>query len=166
MAGIYGALGAMMALRARELTGEGQYIDIGLYEPMFRILDELAPAYKRTGYIRQRMGPAMKNAVPHSHYPTKDGRWIAIACTSDKIFARLAAAMGRTEVAGDGRFGTFAQRDKGRVEVDRLVTEWTSGLTRDEALAQCEAGQVPRGPGYGIDEIFEDTRSGKRSVGK
>src|SRR3546814_5910924 len=50
-----------------------------LYEPMFRILDELAPAYKRTGYVRQRMGPAMKNAVPHSHYPTKDGRWIAIA---------------------------------------------------------------------------------------
>src|SRR3546814_9023641 len=76
-----------------------------LYEPMFRILDELAPAYKRTGYVRQRMGPAMKNAVPHSHYPTKDGRWIAIACTSDKIFGRLAAAMGHPEVAGDGRFG-------------------------------------------------------------
>ena len=156
MAGIYGALGAMMALRARELTGEGQYIDIGLYEPMFRILDELAPAYKRTGYIRQRMGPAMKNAVPHSHYPTKDGRWIAIACTSDKIFGRLAAAMGHPEVAGDGRFGTFAQRDEGRIEVDRMVTEWTSSLTRDEALAQCEAGQVPCGPVYGIDEIFED----------
>src|SRR3546814_10468253 len=107
-------------------------------DPMFRIRDELEAAYKRTGYIRQRMGPAMKNAVPHSHYPTKDDRWIAIACTSDKIFERLAAAMGRPEVAGDGQFGTFPQRDAGREEVDRMVTEWTSGLTRDEVLARSE----------------------------
>src|SRR3546814_13384333 len=120
MAGIYGALGAMMALRARELTGEGQYIDIGLYEPMFRILDELAPAYKRTGYVRQRMGPAMKNAMPHSHYPTKDSRWIAIACTSDKIFGRTPSAVGPPEVAGDGRLRPVAPTHRARREGDHL----------------------------------------------
>ncbi len=93
LAGIYGAMGVLLALQARERTGHGQYIDIGLYEPVFRILDELAPAFQQKGYVRQRMGPGTVNVVPHSHYPTQDDRWIAIACTSDKIFARLAAVM-------------------------------------------------------------------------
>jgi crotonobetainyl-CoA:carnitine CoA-transferase CaiB-like acyl-CoA transferase len=95
MAGLYGALGTLLALQARQKTNEGQMIDIGLYEPIFRILDELAPAFQHNGYVRQRMGPGTVNVVPHSHYPTKDDRWIAIACTNDKIFARLAEAMER-----------------------------------------------------------------------
>jgi len=147
-----------MALRAREMTGEGQFIDIGLYEPIFRFLDELPGAYHKNGFIRQRMGPAMKNAVPHSHYPTKEGRWIAIACTSDKIFERLAGLIGRPEVAGDGIFGTYPQRDERREEVDRMVTDWTSGLTRDEALQRCAEAQVPCGMVAAIDEIFEDAQ--------
>ena len=158
LAGVYGAFGAMMALRARDMTGEGQFIDIGLYEPIFRFLDELPGAYHKTGFIRQRMGPAMKNAVPHSHYPTSDGRWIAIACTSDKIFERLARLVGRPEVAGDGIFGTYPQRDERRDEVDRMVTDWTSGLTRDEALKRCAEAQVPCGMVAAIDEIFEDAQ--------
>jgi crotonobetainyl-CoA:carnitine CoA-transferase CaiB-like acyl-CoA transferase len=93
LAGLYGALGALLAMKARDKTGRGQMVDIGLYEPIFRILDELAPSFQLNGYVRQRMGPGTVNVVPHSHYPTKDGSWIAIACTSDKIFARLAAAM-------------------------------------------------------------------------
>src|SRR5215469_12721445 len=92
------------------LTGKGQMIDIGLYEPVFRILDELASAYHETGRVRQRMGPATVNAVPHSHYPSKDGRWVAIACTTDKIFERLAAAMSRPDIAGGGTYATFKQR--------------------------------------------------------
>ncbi|MCG8544491.1 MAG: CoA transferase [Alphaproteobacteria bacterium] len=162
LAGLYGAYGALMALRAREMTGEGQFIDIGLYEPIFRFLDELPCAYHANGFIRQRMGPAMKNAVPHSHYPTKDGRWVAIACTSDKIFERLAALVGRPEVAGDGEFGTFPRRDKRRDEVDAMVTHWTSGRTRDEVLSDCEAAQVPCGMVAAIDEIFEDPQYAAR----
>src|SRR5436305_22598 len=89
MSGLYGAVGVMMALRARDATGRGQQIDIGLYEPIFRILDEMAPAYDKLGFIRQRMGAAAPNVCPHSHYQTGDRRWIAIACTNDKIFARM-----------------------------------------------------------------------------
>lgn len=162
LAGIYGALGAMFALRARDLTGEGQVIDIGLYEPVFRILDELAPAYDASGFVRQRLGPGTVNAVPHSHYPTRDERWVAIACTSDKIFARLAAAMGRTEVAGDGEYGTIAQREAARAEVDAMVEAWTRRFSRDELLALCVEQQVPCGPVYGIDEIFDDPQYAAR----
>ena len=156
LAGLYGALGAVMALRARETTGEGQVVDIGLYEPVFRILDELAAAYHQSGYVRQRMGPGTVNVVPHSHYPTRDGRWIAIACTSDKIFARLAEAMGRTDLAGAERWGLLAARERDRALVDAKVGAWTADMTRDEALALCARFEVPCGPVYAIDEIFTD----------
>jgi crotonobetainyl-CoA:carnitine CoA-transferase CaiB-like acyl-CoA transferase len=156
LAGLYGAFGAMLALKAREATGRGQVIDIGLYEPVFRILDELAPAFHLNGTVRQRMGPGAVNAVPHSHYPTKDGRWIAIACTNDKIFARLAVAMGAAALADTGKWGTLAAREAARNAVDAYVADWTSSLTRDEALQTCEAHQVPCGPVYAIDEIFVD----------
>lgn len=156
MTGIYGALGALLAVQAREKTGRGQVVDIGLYEPMFRMLDELAPAYHLKGYVRQRMGPGTVNVVPHSHYPTSDGRWVAIACTNDKIFSRLAEAMDVPELAGDGRWGTIRQREADRVQVDNFVTQWSASLTRDEVLTTCDRFQVPCGPVYAIDEIFED----------
>lgn len=156
LAGIYGAMGALLAMRARETTGRGQVVDIGLYEPIFRILDELAPSFQLHGYVRQRMGPGTVNVVPHSHYPTKDGRWIAIACTSDKIFARLAEAMGVAAWADDGKWGTIRQREAERAVVDQFVADWTATMDRDEAIAVCERFQVPCGPVYAIDEIFED----------
>ncbi len=156
MSGLYGALGVVLALRARDKDGIGQVVDIGLYESIFRILDELAPAYHHKKFIRQRMGAGTVNAVPHSHYPTKDGRWVAIACTNDKIFARLASVMGRDEICGDGIYGTIEKREGARKEVDAMVGDWTVSMDRSEVLLVCEKGQVPCGPVYSIDEIFED----------
>jgi crotonobetainyl-CoA:carnitine CoA-transferase CaiB-like acyl-CoA transferase len=137
-------------------TGRGQVVDIGLYEPIFRILDELAPAYALNGFVRQRMGPGTVNVVPHSHYPTKDGRWIAIACTSDKIFARLAEAMGAKELAGEGKWGTLRRREAEQDLVDAYVAAWTARHDRAELLTLCEEAQVPCGPVYSVDEIFAD----------
>ncbi|MGA3403562.1 MAG: CoA transferase [Acetobacteraceae bacterium] len=156
LAGLYGAFGALLAMQALHKTGRGQVVDIGLYEPVFRILDELAPAYALKGFVRQRMGPGTVNVVPHSHYPTKDGRWIAIACTSDKIFARLAVAMEAPELADDDKWATIRQREAERAAVDAYVGAWTSRYDRADLLRMCEAGQVPCGPVYAIDEIFED----------
>jgi succinyl-CoA:(S)-malate CoA-transferase subunit B len=156
MAGIYGAMGTLLAMQAREKTGRGQVVDIGLYEPIFRILDELAPAFQKAGYVRQRMGPGTVNVVPHSHYPTKDNRWIAIACTNDKIFARLAEAMGRPDLADPESWGVLAHRERDRAKVDETVAAWTSTLDRVDLMNICEKSQVPCGPVYAIDEIFED----------
>jgi crotonobetainyl-CoA:carnitine CoA-transferase CaiB-like acyl-CoA transferase len=156
MAGIYGAMGVLLALRARDFTGRGQVIDIGLYEPIFRILDELAAAYHYKGFVRERMGPGTVNVVPHSHYPTRDKRWIAIACTSDKIFARLAEAMGRSDLARDDKWGKLANREKDRAKVDAFVADWTQTFDRAELMKVCDQFQVPCGPVYAIDEIFAD----------
>lgn len=156
MSGLYGALGVLMALRARDATGQGQEIDIGLYEPIFRILDELAPAYDKFGFIRKRMGAPTVNVCPHSHYETKDGRWVAIACTNDKIFARLAGLMGHADVAGDGKYGTIQQRDSDRETVDGMVTAWTKQYTQKDVIRLCTDAEVPCGIVAAIDEIFDD----------
>ena len=156
MSGMYGVIGVLMALRSADATGVGQVIDIGLYEPIFRILDELAPAYDKSGFIRQRMGAPTVNVCPHSHYPTKDNRWVAIACTNDKIFGRLAGLMDQGDVAGDGKYGTIQQRDADRSGVDGMVTDWTMARTQREVVAQCEIAEVPCGIVAAIDELFKE----------
>ena len=156
LAGLYGALGVMFALRARERTGKGQMVDIGLYEPIFRILDELAPAYSLNGYVRERMGPATVNVVPHSHYPTKDNRWIAIACTNDKIYERLADVMAKEGMPAPANWALLKNREIDRTKVDEHVAAWTLRHDRAAVLTICELAQVPCGPIYAIDEIFED----------
>ena len=125
MSGLYGALGALLALRVAEAPASARCVDIGLYELIFRILDELVPAFAYRGYVRERMGPGTVNVVPHSHYPTADGKWVAIACTNDKIFQRLLELMGKPELGGSGRWGTITKREAERKEVDDFVAEWT-----------------------------------------
>ena len=162
LAGTYGALGVLMALRVAEQSGEGQYVDIGIYEPVFRYLDEIAPAFDQTGFVRERMGADTVNVVPHSHYPSRDGHWIAIACTNDKMFARLARSMGRTELAEDERYATTAARVARREEVNRIVADWTIRLDRDRLLETLREGEVPSGPIHSIADIFEDEQFAAR----
>jgi succinyl-CoA:(S)-malate CoA-transferase subunit B len=162
LAGVFGAYGVMVALEALRKTGAGQIIDIGLYEPIFRILDELAPAYHRSGFVRERMGSGTVNVVPHNHYPTSDKKWLAIACTSDKIFERLAQAMGQPELALPERWGLVKRRDAERTQVDATVAAWTQSHARNALIDICEDFQVPCGPVYRIDEIFEDPQYAAR----
>jgi len=162
LAGVFGAFGVMVALEALRKTGVGQVIDIGLYEPIFRILDELAPAFYRSGFVRERMGSGTVNVVPHNHYPTADDKWLAIACTNDKIFERLAQAMGQPALASPDRWGLVKQREAQRGEVDELVADWTRSKKRHEIIDICEQFQVPCGPVYRIDEIFEDPQYAAR----
>ena len=156
MTGMYGAIGVLMALRARDATGKGQVVDVALYEPVFRVLDELAPAYAARGTVRGREGMGTANACPHGHFPCGDGRWVAIACTSDKMFARLAAAMGDRDLASEARFGRVQERLRRRDEVDGMVADWARSMPRDLVMERCLAAEVPIGPIHSIDEIFQD----------
>jgi crotonobetainyl-CoA:carnitine CoA-transferase CaiB-like acyl-CoA transferase len=81
---------------------------------------------------------------------------VAIACTNDRIFGRLAAAMSRADMIADERYATNAARIRHRGEVNGIIADWTSTMTRDEALTRCAQAEVPCGPVYAIDEIFED----------
>jgi len=154
--GLWAALGAMMALRARDANGKGQHVDVALYESLFRMLDEMVPAYSRSGFVRERMGADTVNVVPHSHYECRDGRWVAIACTNDKMFARLAVAMKAPELASADRFGPIAARLAARDDVNAIVSTWTGGLASEEVLAICDEEQVPCSLIYNVADICAD----------
>jgi crotonobetainyl-CoA:carnitine CoA-transferase CaiB-like acyl-CoA transferase len=156
MSGMYGAIGALVALRARDTTGEGQCVDLALYESVFRALDEIAPAYQRFGTVRERNGPDTVNVCPHSHYETHDGKWVAIACTNDKMFARLADAMAQPELASATRYGPQERRLAARDEVNRIVGAWVASLDSEAALARCAEAGVPASLIFSIADIFED----------
>jgi len=157
LTGLYGCLGVLMALRHRELTGEGQYVDAALYESVFRCTEELAPAYSMFGTIRERHGPTQNDfACPYGHFPTKDGKWIAIACATDKLFERLASAMNRPELASSSLYGDQKTRLENLHDVNEIVRDWCGSLNREEILQRCFATGAPAGPLNNIADIFGD----------
>ncbi|MGA9798270.1 MAG: CoA transferase [Terriglobales bacterium] len=156
ISGLYGAFGILLALRVRDQTGRGQYIDIGLHDGIFRFLDEIACVYDKTGEVRERMGTETPSSTPHSHYPTKDGKWVAIACTNDKMFERLANVMGQPDLARSDQYGVKPKRLVARERINQIVSEWTSRFDRDEVIDLCCSGDVPCGPVNSIAEIFAE----------
>ncbi|GAC1340402.1 MAG: CoA transferase [Acetobacteraceae bacterium] len=156
ISGMWGAVGVLLALRGREATGKGQVVDIGLYESVFRLLDEIAPAYAKFGVVRQRMGADTVNVAPHSHYQTSSGDWVAIACTNDKMFQRLAALMERADLASSPDYATSQARAGRRTEVNALVAAWVGSMDLPTLLSRCQAGGVPCGAVYSIEDIFKD----------
>jgi crotonobetainyl-CoA:carnitine CoA-transferase CaiB-like acyl-CoA transferase len=118
-----GAIGALVALQALKTTGEGKCIDLAPYESVFHVLDEIASAYQKFGYVRERMGADTVNVCPHSHYGIKDRKWIAIACTSDQMFERLAATMEQPELASSQRYGPKELRLAARDGVNKIVAQ-------------------------------------------
>ena len=158
LAGVFGAVGALVALRHAERTGEGQVVDLALYEPVLRVLDDAIAVYGGTGHVRERIGSGTESAVPHNHFLTRDGRWIAIACTNDRMFARLLSAMGRTDLAGDPRMTTTPARLAHRAVVDDLVAGWVAARDASEALAALEAAEVPSALVASVRDLFEDAQ--------
>lgn len=156
ISGLYAAIGALLALREAEHSGRGQAVDMSLYESIFRLLDEVAPAYAKFGVVRERMGADTATIVPHSHYQCADGNWIALACSSDKIFARLAEVMGRQDLVAPDAYATMQLRIEGRDFINQAVGDWVARHTRAELMTLCGAAEVPCGPINNIADIFED----------
>jgi succinyl-CoA:(S)-malate CoA-transferase subunit A len=127
-------------------------------------MDELAAAYALYGKIREREGAGTVIAVPHGHFRTRDDKWVAIACTTDKMFERLSEAMERPELSSSGLYGEQSKRLAARNEVNRIVIEWVGALTRDEVMTKCIDAEVPIGKLNSIADIFEDEHYRAREV--
>ena len=164
LSGLYGAYGIMLALRTRDQSGIGQIVDIALHDGIFRFLDEIAAVYDKTGHVRERMGTETDSSCPHSHYPTADGKWVAIACTNDKMFSRLADVMKLPELADEKHWGLKDARLANRDEVNATVSQFTSSLTREELIQLCSDGDVPCGPVCSIADIFEEEQFAVRDT--
>ena len=161
--GMQGALGVLLALRVAEQTGQGQVIDAALYEATFRILDETATAFAWNGTVRGREGRMTRQVCPHGHFPCADGGWVAIACTSDRMWDRLARrVLDRADLAD--RFPLTAQRLANRDLIDGTVEAFTMAHPMAEVVDLCTAGDVPCGPVNTIADIFKDPHFAARGA--
>src|SRR5438046_4747781 len=155
LAGVFAAVGALAALRHAERTGHGQVVDVGLYEPVLRVLDDAIAVYSGTGVVRERIGSGTESAVPHNHYRCRDGRWIAIACTNDRMVDRLLGAMDRADLRDDPRLVSTRQRLAHRQLVAGLVATWVAERDAAEALRVLEAAAVPSSLVASVRDLFE-----------
>ncbi|MGV7210165.1 CaiB/BaiF CoA transferase family protein [Oxalobacteraceae bacterium A2-2] len=161
VAALHGVIGAMMALRHRDATGgrehgEGQMVDVALYESVFNLMESLVPEYSHAGVVRERTGGALPGIVPSNTYTTRDGQNIVIAGNGDAIFKRLMLAMGRIDMAGDPGLA----RNDGRVprtrEIDDAIQAWCDTQDIDGALAVLKAADVPAGKIYSVRDMMSD----------
>lgn len=158
LAGVFAAVGALVALRHAERTGRGQVVDVGLYEPVLRVLDDAIAVHGGTGHVRERIGSGTESAVPHNHYRARDGRFIAVACTNDRMFGRLLRALGRPDLADDPRMTTAAARLAHREAVDQLVAEWVGARDAEVTLAALAQEEVPSSLVMSVRDLFEDAQ--------
>lgn len=156
LAATYGTLGALAALHDRSKTGLGQVVDSAIYEAVLAMMESLVPEYQQTGYVRERTGAVLPNVAPSNVYPTSDDSWVLIAANQNTVFARLAQALGRPELAEDARFATHGARGERQAELDDLIAEWTRGLAVSEVEKILEAHGVPCGQIYRAPEMLAD----------
>ena len=161
---LYGAIGILLALRHRDQTGRGQVIDVAIFESVFRTLDEIAGAYGLFGMVREREGAGSYIAVPHGHFRTKDDKWVAIACTTDRMFERLAEAMEKPGLAAPHAYGKQEHRLADRDKVNEMVIDWVGSLEREDVMQRCLDAQVPCGKVNSIADIFDDEQFRERGT--
>jgi crotonobetainyl-CoA:carnitine CoA-transferase CaiB-like acyl-CoA transferase len=151
----YGCMGILAALHARERTGRGQVIDTALYEAVLQVMESVIPEYDRMGLIRQRSGSFLPGIAPSNVYECADGEYL-IGGNGDAIFARLAEAMGRPELARDARYATHLARGRNQLELDALINAWTRTLTVDELEALMIRHSIPAGRIYRAPDMLAD----------
>lgn len=156
LAATFACLGGLMALHAVQRTGRGQIVDSAIYEAVLAMMESLVTEYDQAGYVRERTGAILPNVAPSNVYPTREGRYVLIAANQDTVFRRLAAAMGRPELATDPRYATHSARGRHQTELDDMIGAWTRGLPADELGALLDENGVPRGDIYRAPEMLED----------
>lgn len=156
LCGIYGALGAVMALLARARTGRGQVVDSALYESSFSLLEPYVPAFSVLGLVPTRTGSRLPNHTPNNLYPTADGRHIHITAGAQSVFTRLARQMGQPELVDDPRFANAIERSTNEDALDAIIGAWTGSLPLEDVERLLHDGDIPAARIYSLKDIFED----------
>lgn len=163
MTGMFTAFGVMVALRHRDATGEGQWIDAALYESAFRILEYTPTLYGRQGVVRER-GNLQHAGWPGGAYQTLDGHWIVFTAPAQHLFERFCAMLGRPELPRDELFATAEERPKHIPLILDLATEWFAARPFDKAIAELKAHDIPHSPIMSMADIFADPHYRERET--
>jgi formyl-CoA transferase len=165
VAAMYGVIGALMAVHARQGNGgRGQVVDVALYEAVFSLMESLLPEYDVGGFVRTRSGASLPGIVPSNTYTTRDGKYLVIGANGDSIFKRFMQAIGRPDLANDPALANNEGRVRRTEELDRVIGDWAASVTLEEALALLASAQVPAGKIYDIADIVRDVHYQARGM--
>jgi crotonobetainyl-CoA:carnitine CoA-transferase CaiB-like acyl-CoA transferase len=145
----------MAALRHRDATGEGQWIDAALYESAFRILEYTPTHYGRRGVVRER-GSIQHSGWPGGAFRTREGRWIVFTAPAQHLFERLCLMLGQPDLPRDPRFQTYEGRGANMGELLAIVERWFAQRTFDEAVEGLGSHDVPHSPIMSMADVFAD----------
>src|SRR5688572_4908527 len=156
-AGLYGATAAMIALREVERNGgRGQVIDLPLLDPVFAVLGPQAANFRLTGKVKRRTGSRSTNAAPRNAYRCKDGKYVGLSASIQKMAERVFRSIGRADLIDNPRYRTNADRVEHAAELDEIIGAFVAERTQAENVAFFEQAEVTIGPIYDISQIVED----------
>jgi crotonobetainyl-CoA:carnitine CoA-transferase CaiB-like acyl-CoA transferase len=163
MTGLFTAFGVMAALRHRDLTGEGQWIDAALYESAFRVMEYTAALYGRQKVVRER-GGLQHSGWPGGAYQTQDGHWIVFTAPAQHLFERFCAMLGHPGLPKDPRFASAGERPKNLGVILDLATKWFAERTAEKAIEALKTADVPHSPIMSMADIFTDPHYAARQM--
>jgi formyl-CoA transferase len=165
IAGLHGALGVLLALYERDAKGgQGQMIDVALYEAVFNLTESLLPEYHVFGAIRQPAGGALPGIAPSNAYPCVDGQFVLIAANGDSLFKRLMELIQRNDLGDDPELARNDGRAMRAQEIDHAIGSWTQQRSLEEILKALQEIAVPAGRIYSAKDIAEDPHYRARGV--
>jgi formyl-CoA transferase len=156
VSGLYGVAASLIALRQVEVAGgEGQVIDLSLFEPILSILGPEAANYQITGQVTPRLGSRSGTSSPRNVYACSDGKFVALSASMQSMAERLFRVMGREDLITDPRFATNSDRIKHAEEIDAIVAEFMARRTQAENLALFDTVGVTVGPVCDVSDLME-----------
>jgi crotonobetainyl-CoA:carnitine CoA-transferase CaiB-like acyl-CoA transferase len=153
---LFNTVGVLAALVERARSGEGQGVEVALYESVMRVMEWTFAAYDRLGVVRERTGNRLPNSAPLDNYATADGEYVCISAAGDVLFPRLARAIGREDVLADERFATLDARARNSDAINAVVAQWCAARTAREIEDALVAADVPVSRIYDAREIVAD----------
>ena len=158
VAGLHAALGILLALLARtnNHSGNGQVVDVALYESMFNLMEGIVPEYSGADAVREPAGSTITGIVPTNTYLCSDGKHVVIGGNGDSIYVRLMTAIGREDLANDPRLAGNSGRVTHQKLIDGAIAAWADGLPSTEVIRTMEEADVPVGAIFSIADAFAD----------
>ena len=165
LAALHGVIGVLMALRHRDVNGgQGQVVDVALYESVFNVMESLLPEYDAFGAVRQAGGSALPGIAPSNAYRCGCGAWVLVGGNGDSIFRRLMQAIDRADLAADPALAHNAGRVARVDEIDAAIGAWTGQRSIEQVIEVLDAAGVPVGRIYTVADIAHDPQYQARGM--
>jgi formyl-CoA transferase len=157
LSALHGVIGILLALRHRDQhAGQGQMIDVALYESVFNMMESLLPEYSTFGAVRQPAGSSLPGIAPTNAYRCADGKYALIAGNGDSIFRRLMDVIERPDLGDDPALAHNDGRVRNVEALDAAIGEWSARHSLDHVLAALNEARIPSGMIYDIADIASD----------